>query len=212
MQQQISVQRRGLMMVLSSPSGAGKSTISRNLMEMDSNLKMSISYTTRPMRPGEVNGHDYHFVGEGAFKAMVECEAFLEHAKVFDYYYGTPKADVFNDLKNGIDVLFDIDWQGTQQLEQAASSDLVTVFVLPPSWKELERRLRIRAQDSLEVVQYRMSKANDEISHWAEYRYIIINEDFDTAVQQTYHILQAERLKRQRRTGLIKFIDEMLQS
>lgn len=212
MQTNISVPRRGLMMVLSSPSGAGKSTISRRLMEMDNNLKMSVSYTTRPMRPGEINGHDYHFVNEATFKAMVERGDFLEHAKVFDHHYGTPKSHVFNDLQNGIDVLFDIDWQGTQQLEQAASSDLATVFVLPPSWKELERRLRLRAQDSLEVVQYRMSKANDEISHWAEYRYIIINEDFDTAVQQAYHILQAERLKRQRRTGLIKFIDEMLQS
>ena len=206
------VQRRGLMMVLSSPSGAGKSTISRRLMDIDQDIKMSISYTTRPKREGEVDGVDYCFVNEDKFKSMAADGEFLEHAKVFDNYYGTPKKHVHEYLDKGIDILFDIDWQGTQQLEQTSSADLVTVFVLPPSWKELESRLRERAQDSLTVVQYRMSKANGEIGHWGEYTYIIINENIDEAVFQAVSILQAERLKRQRQTGLSQFIDHMLQS
>ena len=212
MQKPVSIQRRGLMMVLSSPSGAGKSTISRRLLDMDTNIQMSVSYTTRKMRPGEIDGVDYHFVDEPTFKSMVANKEFLEHANVFDNYYGTPAKNVYASLQQGIDILFDIDWQGTQQLEQTAGNDLVTVFVLPPSWKELEKRLRLRSQDSLEVVQYRMSKANDEISHWGEYRYIIINDDFENAVNSAYNILHAERLKRQRQTGLINFIDDMLMS
>lgn len=205
------IERRGLMFVLSSPSGAGKTTISRRLLKTDSNLKISISHTTRKRRPGESAGHDYHFVEESKFSESITQGTFLEWAKVFGHYYGTPKAPVEEALKQGHDVLFDIDWQGTQQLGQAARGDLVTVFLLPPSWGELERRLIERAQDSHGVVQERMARAADEISHWAEYDYVIINDGLDHALEQVRAILDSERLKRSRQTGMSGFVKSLCQ-
>jgi guanylate kinase len=202
----IEVHRRGLMLVLSSPSGAGKTTISRRLLSLEPDLTLSVSATTRPKRPGEVAGVDYHFVDLTEFNLMVNRGEFLEYAKVFDNYYGTPRKTVEEILSRGADVLFDIDWQGTQQLAQAARDDLVSVFILPPSTRELEQRLRTRAQDSAEVVAHRMSKAADEMSHWAEYDYIIINENIDLSVARVQAILTAERLKRQRQIGLAQFV------
>jgi guanylate kinase len=200
------IQRRGLMLVLSSPSGAGKTTISRRLLSLEPQLTMSVSATTRPMRPGEREGIDYHFVEIGAFRSMIDRKDFLEHAKVFDNYYGTPKGPVEAALRRGQDVLFDIDWQGTQQVAQAARDDLVSVFILPPSTRELEQRLKSRAQDSAEVVARRMAKAADEMSHWAEYDYIVVNRDIEASVTQVRSILTAERLKRQRQVGLPEFV------
>jgi len=194
------------MLVLSSPSGAGKSTLSRRLLQSDANVTMSVSATTRPKRPGEVDGRDYYFVSPEKFAEMVAEDAFLEHATVFGNQYGTPRKAVEEILASGGDVLFDIDWQGTQQLEQKAKDDLVRVFILPPTRIELERRLRARAEDSAEVVGKRMSKANDEISHWAEYDYIIVNDDVQRAQAQLETILVAERLKRRRQTGLVNFV------
>ena len=194
--------RRGVMLVLSSPSGAGKTTISRLLLERDADLTMSVSVTTRPKRPGEVEGIDYHFVDPTAFNLMVNQQEFLEFAKVFDHYYGTPRKPVEVSLDSGRDVLFDIDWQGTQQLVENAARDVATVFILPPSTAELERRLNTRAQDPSEVVAARMSKAADEISHYPEYTYIIVNWDIEESVAQVQSILAAERLKRDRLTGL----------
>jgi len=194
--------RRGVMLVLSSPSGAGKTTISRHLLERDGNLSMSVSVTTRPKRPGEVEGVDYHFVDPSEFNLMVNRQEFLEYAKVFDHYYGTPRATVEALIAAGRDVLFDIDWQGTQQLVENAAGDVATVFILPPSTSELERRLKSRAQDPPEVVAARMSKAADEISHYPEYTYIIVNRDIEESVADVQAILAAERLKRQRLTGL----------
>ncbi|MEO3429650.1 guanylate kinase [Pelagibius sp. CAU 1746] len=200
------IKRRGLMLVLSSPSGAGKTTISRRLLETDDNLSLSISATTRPARPGEVEGKDYYFVDQNRFDAMVAGGEMLEYAQVFGNNYGTPRAPVESALEAGRDVLFDIDWQGTQQVREAAREDLVSVFILPPSTEELERRLYARAQDSEEVVRARMAKAADEMSHWAEYDYIIINDDVDRSVEQVEAILTAERLKRERRIGLGAFV------
>jgi guanylate kinase len=200
------IQRRGLMLVLSSPSGAGKTTISRRLLSVERNLTMSVSATTRPMRPGEKEGIDYHFVEIGAFRSMIDRKDFLEHAKVFDNYYGTPRGPVEAALRRGQDVLFDIDWQGTQQVAQAARDDLVSVFILPPSTRELEQRLKSRAQDSAEVVARRMAKAADEMSHWAEYDYIVVNHDIETSVTEVRSILTAERLRRQRQVGLPEFV------
>jgi guanylate kinase len=200
------IQRRGLMLVLSSPSGAGKTTISRRLLGLEPKLTMSVSATTRPMRPGEKEGIDYHFVEIAAFRSMIDRKDFLEHAKVFDNYYGTPKGPVEAALRRGQDVLFDIDWQGTQQVAQAARDDLVSVFILPPSTRELEQRLKSRAQDSAEVVARRMAKAADEMSHWAEYDYIVVNHDIEASVTQVRSILTAERLKRQRQVGLPEFV------
>ena len=200
------IQRRGLMLVLSSPSGAGKTTISRKLLSIEPKLTMSVSATTRAMRPGEKEGIDYHFVEIAAFRSMIDRKDFLEHAKVFDNYYGTPKGPVDAALRRGRDVLFDIDWQGTQQVAQAARDDLVSVFILPPSTRELEQRLKSRAQDSAEVVARRMAKAADEMSHWAEYDYIIVNHDIDESVTQVRAILTAERLRRQRQVGLPEFV------
>jgi len=194
--------RRGVMLVLSSPSGAGKTTISRLLLERDENLTMSVSVTTRPKRPGETEGIDYRFVDPIAFNLMVNRQEFLEYAKVFDHYYGTPRDAVEVSLGAGRDVLFDIDWQGTQQLVENAVRDVATVFILPPSTMELERRLNTRAQDPPEVVAARMSKAADEISHYPEYTYIIVNWDIEKSVAQVRSILAAERLKRDRLTGL----------
>ncbi|NUR14402.1 MAG: guanylate kinase [Mesorhizobium sp.] len=200
------VERRGLMFVLSSPSGAGKTTLSRLLMERMSGLNMSVSATTRPMRPGEVNGKDYLFVDKPRFEAMVKGDELLEWATVFDNSYGTPRAPVEAALSSGQDVLFDIDWQGTQQLREKARADVVSVFILPPSAGDLETRLHSRAQDSDEVIRKRMSRASHEMSHWAEYDYIVINHDVDEAFAEVQSILKAERLKRERRIGLVGFV------
>lgn len=200
------VERRGLMFVLSSPSGAGKTTLSRLLMERMSGLKMSVSATTRSMRPGEVNGKDYLFVDKSRFEAMVKGDELLEWATVFDNSYGTPRAPVEAALSSGQDVLFDIDWQGTQQLREKARADVVSVFILPPSAGDLEKRLHSRAQDSDEVIRKRMSRASHEMSHWAEYDYIVINHDVDEAFAEVQSILKAERLKRERRIGLVGFV------
>ena len=201
-----SIHRRGLMFVLSSPSGAGKSTISREILARDKNITMSVSATTRPKRPGEVAGRDYHFVDKAEFNLMVNRQEFLEYAKVFDNYYGTPAAPVLEALAEGRDVLFDIDWQGTQQIAEQARDDLVSVFILPPSTAELERRLKKRAQDPPEVVARRMSKASDEMSHYAEYDYIVVNADFEDSVASVQAILRAERLRRHRQVGLGDFV------
>jgi guanylate kinase len=203
------IKRRGLMLVLSSPSGAGKTTISRNLREEDSNLRMSISTTTRPMRSGEQEGVDYHFVDKAAFEREVANGAFLEHAKVFGNMYGTPRAPVERMLNAGADVLFDIDWQGTQQLRETAREDLVSVFILPPSTQALAERLRARGRDPEPVVQQRMAKASDEMSHWAEYDYIVVNENVPESVRRVSAILQAERLRRERQTGLGDFVRKL---
>jgi guanylate kinase len=200
------VQRRGLMLVLSSPSGAGKTSISRKLLERDPMLQMSVSATTRPKRPGEVPGVDYHFVDATEFNLMINRQAFLEYAKVFGNYYGTPRAPVESAVSSGRDVLFDIDWQGTQQLAERAPEDLVSVFILPPSTRELERRLRQRAQDSAEEVARRMAEAADELSHWPEYDYVLINESLDETVRKVEAILLAERLRRARQIGLHEFV------
>jgi guanylate kinase len=201
-----SVHRRGLMFVLSSPSGAGKSTISREILARDKNITMSVSATTRAKRPGEVAGRDYHFVDKTEFNLMVNRQEFLEYAKVFDNYYGTPARPVLDALADGRDVLFDIDWQGTQQIAEQARDDLVSVFILPPSTAELERRLTRRAQDPAEVVARRMSKAADEMSHYAEYDYIIVNRDIEESVGKAMAILKSERLRRARLSGLGEFV------
>ena len=200
------IQRRGLMLVLSSPSGAGKTTLSRQLLDNDKQIQLSVSATTRARRAGEKDGVDYHFVDTATFSGMVERGEFLEHARVFDHFYGTPRGPVEAALMAGRDVLFDIDWQGTQQLKEKAGGDLVTVFILPPSTRDLERRLITRAQDSMEVVQKRMAKAADEMSHWAEYDYQIINRDIATSLMELKSILTAERLKRERQVGLSNFV------
>jgi guanylate kinase len=200
------VERRGLMFVLSSPSGAGKTTLSRRLIERMSGLKMSVSATTRAMRPGEVDGTDYLFVDKARFEQMVTGDELLEWATVFDNSYGTPRAPVEAALSAGQDVLFDIDWQGTQQLREKARADVVSVFILPPSAGDLEKRLHSRAQDSDEVIRNRMSRASHEMSHWAEYDYIVINHDVDEAFAEVQSILKAERLKRERRIGLVGFV------
>ncbi|MGJ3259432.1 MAG: guanylate kinase [Rhodospirillales bacterium] len=197
------------MLVLSSPSGAGKSTISRALLEKHPDLTMSVSATTRPMRPGEVDGKDYYFIDTARFEHMVAEGEFLEHAKVFDNYYGTPRGPVEEALKAGKDVLFDVDWQGTQQLRQNARDDLASIFILPPSVEELERRLYARAQDPEDVVKRRMDKATSEMSHWAEYDYIIVNEEIPLSVAEAEAILAAERLKRERRVGLAEWLRGM---
>jgi guanylate kinase len=202
-------ERRGLMFVLSSPSGAGKTTLSRLLIDRVPGLKMSVSATTRPMRPGEVEGRDYHFIDQARFEAMVANGELLEWATVFENRYGTPRAPVEAALSTGQDVLFDIDWQGTQQLREKARDDVVSVFILPPSATDLEKRLHSRAQDSDAVIRGRMSRASHEMSHWAEYDYIVINHDVDEAFAEVQSILKAERLKRERRTGLTTFVREL---
>ena len=203
------IERRGLMLVLSSPSGAGKTTIARELLARDDNLTLSVSATTRPKRPGETEGVDYLFVDRARFDAMVAEGAFLEHATVFEHCYGTPKVAVEAALAAGRDVLFDIDWQGTQQVRGEAREDLVSVFILPPSTVELERRLRARAQDPEEVVRGRMAKAADEMSHYSEYDYIVVNEDVAEGVAEVTSILQAERLRRERQVGLHEFVESL---
>jgi guanylate kinase len=202
-------ERRGLMFVMSSPSGAGKTTLARELMANEAGLQMSVSVTTRPMRPGEVDGTDYHFIDKRRFDAMVAQNELLEHAPVFDYFYGTPRAPVEAALSEGRDVLFDIDWQGTQQLREKARADVVSVFILPPSATDLERRLHTRAQDSDAVIRGRMNRASHEMSHWAEYDYIIINRTVTEAFAEVRAILRAERLRRDRRTGLTAFVRDL---
>ncbi|HEU5275680.1 MAG TPA: guanylate kinase [Xanthobacteraceae bacterium] len=199
------IARRGLMLVLSSPSGAGKTTLSRMLLD-DPAITLSISVTTRPQRPGEKDGAHYHFIDRARFDAMVKNRELLEWAEVFGHRYGTPRGPVEQALAAGRDVLFDIDWQGTQQVRETARSDLVSVFVLPPSAVELERRLHTRAQDSDDVIRTRMAKASDEMSHWAEYDYVIVNRQLDDAFAELRAILAAERLKRERQTGLSDFV------
>ena len=198
--------RRGLLFVLSSPSGAGKSTVARKLLASDDNLAMSVSATTRPMRSGEVDGVDYHFVGLDRFREMVACGDFLEWAHVFGHRYGTPRAPVEDMLARGCDVLFDIDWQGAQQLFQQAGGDVVRAFIFPPSMDELERRLRARATDSDDVIDARMARAANEISHWDGYDYVLVNDDVERCFDAVKSILKTERLKRSRQTSLIGFV------
>lgn len=203
------LKRRGLMYILSSPSGAGKTTIARELLKNNDDLVSSVSATTRPRRAGEVHGQDYFFVSTEEFRNMVDDNDMLEHAKVFDNYYGTPRGPVEEALSSGKDVIFDIDWQGTQQLFELAAEDLVRVFILPPSRQALEKRLRDRSRDtreSEEQIRGRMSKAADEMSHYTEYDYVIINSDIDDAVEQAQLILNAERIKRRRLIGLSDFV------
>lgn len=215
LQAEVELHRRGLMFILSSPSGAGKTTLSRRLLEQYNNaakhetIVLSVSVTTRAKREGEVHGKDYFFVDGEAYRQMVERGELLEHARVFDNYYGTPENFVREHIDKGIDVLFDIDWQGTKQLAAKRPDDLVSVFILPPSMDELERRLRARAQDGEDVVRKRMSKARDEISHWQEYDYVLINQDLDQTHEKINSILKAERLKRVRQDGLADFVKRL---
>jgi guanylate kinase len=202
--------RRGLLIVLSSPSGAGKSTISRMLLDADGEVSMSVSATTRPKRPGEIDDVDYHFVTDAAFDRMVADQEFVEWAPVFNHRYGTPKAPVKAALKAGSDILFDIDWQGTQQLAAAMGEDLVTIFILPPSMAELERRLRSRGTDSEQVIRSRMDRAAGEISHWPEYDYVLVNRDTGECLANVQHIVAAERLKRSRQIGLVPFVRDLV--
>jgi guanylate kinase len=203
---QTSIARRGLMLVLSSPSGAGKTTLSRLLLRSDRNVELSISVTTRPKRRGEVDGRDYHFIDRARFDDMAKRGELLEWAEVFGHRYGTPRIPVTRALQAGRDVLFDIDWQGTQQLREKARTDLVSVFILPPTAKELERRLKRRAQDSKAVIGSRMAKASDEMSHWPEYDYVVVNREKRKAFAELRGILAAERLKRERQVGLSDFV------
>lgn len=198
--------RRGLMFILSSPSGAGKTTIARMLLERDGDIGMSVSATTRPMRPGEIDGKDYHFVDEATFRDMVAREEFMEWAEVFGNLYGTPKAQIKAGLREGQDFLFDIDWQGTQQLYQRAETDVVRVFILPPSLAELEKRLKSRNTDSEDVIAGRMARAQAEISHWDGYDYVVVNDDVERCYAKVCEILHAERMRRSRQTGLVDFV------
>lgn len=201
--------RRGLMLILSSPSGAGKTTIVTALLESETHLKTSISVTTREKRSNEVDGRDYHFVTPKEFKKRIDTGDFLEYAEVFGNYYGTPKQFVMDTLHNGYDVAFDIDWQGTQQISQAARDDLVTIFILPPSLNELESRLLSRNQDSHEVIKERMREAGAELSHWPEYNYVVTNYDLNESVATVRSILRAERHRRKRQIGLADFVNHM---
>ena len=200
------ITRRGLLLVMSSPSGAGKTTLSRMLLASDTNVTMSISVTTRPPRPGEVEAKDYYFISKERFAQMRDRKELLEWAEVFGNYYGTPRKPVDEALAKGRDVLFDIDWQGTQQLAQAMEDDLVRIFVLPPSADELQNRLISRAQDSSSVVAKRMAEASREISHWPEYDYVIVNDELEDSLAQVMAVLRAERLRRRRRVGLTEFV------
>jgi guanylate kinase len=202
--------RRGLLIVLSSPSGAGKSTISRMLMNADPDVSMSVSATTRPMRSGEEDGVHYHFVDDAGFDEMIAAGDFVEWAPVFNHRYGTPKAPVKAALKTGRDILFDIDWQGTQQLQAAMGEDLVTIFILPPSMDELEHRLRNRGTDSEDVIGERMGRAGSEISHWPEYEYVLVNHDTQDCLGEVSAIVAAERLKRTRQIGLVTFVRDLI--
>jgi guanylate kinase len=201
--------RRGLLLVLSSPSGAGKTTLSRLLLKADRHIELSVSVTTRPQRPGEIDGRDYHFIDIVRFESMVKTGKLLEWAEVFGHRYGTPRMPVEKALRAGRDVLFDIDWQGTQQLREKARDDLVSVFILPPSVTELRRRLERRAQDTRAIIAGRMSKAAGEMSHWPEYDYVIVNRDKKNAFAEVRAILAAERLKRERQIGLSAFVRDL---
>ena len=198
--------RRGLLVVLSSPSGAGKTTISRLLLEADGAIQISVSATTRPMRPGEKDGRDYHFVDDAQFEAMIEAEEFAEYATVFDHRYGTPATPVREAIEQGSDILFDIDWQGARQLQERMGADLVTIFLLPPSMGELERRLVARGTDRDSVIATRMRRAAGEIEHWAEYDYVLVNDDMDRCLGNVRAIVAAERLRRSRQLGLTDFV------
>ena len=209
--EEMKAQRRGLMIVLSSPSGAGKTTLTRKLLKENPDMAMSVSATTRSPRNGEEDGTDYYFISKNKFVEMVDEEAFLEHAKVFDNFYGTPRAPVEAALSDGHDVVFDIDWQGAQQLTQAAGDDLVKVFILPPNMRELEMRLKKRAQDSDEVIAKRMAKSEAEISHWAEYDYVIVNENIDTALAELRTIVASERMRRRRQPWINSFVKTLIQ-
>ena len=202
--------RRGLMVVLSSPSGAGKTTLTRKLLADIPGMEMSVSATTRPARPGEEEGKDYFFVDKTRFSELEASGEFLEHAKVFDNYYATPRGPVEDALSRGRDVVFDIDWQGAQQLTQAAADDIVKIFILPPNMRELEQRLRTRAQDSDSVIAKRMSKSEAEISHWAEYDYVIVNEDVSTALDELKTIVKSERMRRRRQMWLGGFVKSLV--
>jgi guanylate kinase len=204
------IARRGLLLVLSSPSGGGKTSVGRALREADANLHLSVSLTTRPARPGETEGIDYHFVDEPTFLRAVEANAMVEHAQVYAHRYGTPRAPVAQALDRGHDMLFDIDWQGTQQLRGALPGDVVSIYLLPPGMDELARRLAARAQDDAAVVARRMAQAASEIAHWNEYDYVLVNRDFDATVAAARSILAAERLRRSRRTGLAPFVASLL--
>jgi guanylate kinase len=203
------ITRRGLLLVLSSPSGAGKASIARALLDSDPNLSLSVSVTTRPMRAGERDGVDYDFIGKAEFQSLVERGALIEHAEVFGNCYGTPRAPVEDALTAGRDMLFDIDWQGTQQISEGLTEDIVTVFVLPPSTDELEKRLRGRALDSEEVIRRRMAKSADEMSHYREYQYVLVNRALEESVNAVRAILTAERLKRRRQHGLVDFVNRL---
>jgi guanylate kinase len=203
------IRRRGFLLVLSSPSGAGKTTITRRLLERDPSLWLSVSVTTRPRRSSEADGRDYHFIDQGEFDRMVAEGQLLEHAAVFGHCYGTPRAPIDTAIGEGRDIVTDIDWQGTQQVKASLRDDLVTIFVLPPSAAALEARLRIRAQDSAEVVAARMAKSAEEMSHWPEYQYVIVNDDLEASVAQAQAILAAERLRLDRQTGLADFVTRL---
>ncbi|PIW30221.1 MAG: guanylate kinase [Rhodospirillales bacterium CG15_BIG_FIL_POST_REV_8_21_14_020_66_15] len=205
----VEISRRGMMLVLSSPSGAGKTSISRRLLAEETGIVMSVSATTRPPRPGEADGRDYYFYDPATFRKMAANGEFLEYATVFDNSYGTPKKPVMDALERGLDVLFDVDWQGTRKLRENAREHLVSVFILPPSIEELERRLRGRGQDTDEVVAGRMARAMSEMSHYEEYDYIVVNADLDASVDNVKAILKAERLKKERQTGLLDFVQGM---
>ena len=205
----VEITRRGFILVLSSPSGAGKTTLTRMLLDSDTTLSLSVSVTTRPRRPNEIEGVHYHFIDRARFDAMVAANELLEHATVFDNSYGTPREPVEAVLASGREIISDVDWQGTQQLQASIRADLVSVFILPPSVGELERRLRARNQDSEEVVQQRMAKAVDEISHYNEYDYVIVNNDLDESVRQLRGIVSAERVRRTRQVGLFEFVREI---
>lgn len=203
------ISRRGLLLILSSPSGAGKTTLSRAILERDAGIELSVSVTTRPPRPGEVDGEDYTFIEEPAFQRMIDEGSLLEHARVFGNYYGTPRDAVERAVAAGCDVLFDVDWQGTQQLKENTREDVASIFVLPPSMAALEDRLRRRAQDSDDEVARRMSEAEAEMSHWPEYEYVIVNREIEESVGAVQTILAAERLRRERQVGLADFIGAM---
>jgi guanylate kinase len=203
------LQRRGFLLVLSSPSGAGKTTITRRLIECDGSLSLSVSVTTRPPRPGEVDGTDYRFIDQAVFDRMVAGGELLEHASVFGHCYGTPRQPIETAIEAGRDIVTDIDWQGTQQLDEKVRDDIVTIFVLPPSGPALEARLRTRAQDSDAVVAQRMAKSAEEMSHWSEYDYVIVNDDLDTSVAEAQAIVTAERLRRARQRGLADFVNRL---
>jgi guanylate kinase len=203
------IRRRGLMLVLSSPSGAGKTTITRALVERDPELGVSVSVTTRPARPGEIEGKHYRFIDETAFRSMVDRGELIEHATVFGNSYGTPRAPIEAALAAGRDIVSDVDWQGTQQLRESMRSDIVSIFVLPPTIAALEARLRSRAQDSPEVVAQRMAKSADEMSHWPEYDYVIVNHELEESVRLVRAILTAERLRRERQVGLAEFVKRL---